>query len=40
MMAAIRMKKNPGIHDDNPPYDDQYNYDYPDPNYYDIVGSK
>ena len=29
-----------GIHDDNPPYDDQYNYDYPDPNYYDIVGSK
>lgn len=34
------MKKNPGIHDDNPPYDDQYNYDYPDPNYYDIVGSK
>lgn len=34
------MKKNPGIHDDNPPYDDQYNYDYPDPDFYDIVGSK
>ena len=34
------MKKNPGIHDDNPPYDDQYNFDYPDPNFYDIVGSK
>ena len=34
------MKKNPGIHDDNPPYDDQYNFDYPDPDFYDIVGSK
>lgn len=34
------MKKNPGIHYDNPPYDDQYNFDYPDPDFYDIVGSK
>ena len=34
------MKKNPGIHDDNPPYDDQYNYDISDPDFYDIVGSK
>lgn len=33
------MKKNPGIHYDNPPYDDQYNYDFPDPAYNDIISS-
>ena len=31
------MKKNPGIHDDNPPYDDQYNYDIPDPDFNSII---
>ena len=36
----FEMNKNPGIHDDNPPYDDQYSFDYPDPNYYDLIGSK
>jgi hypothetical protein len=33
------MKKNPGIHDDNPPYDDQYNYDIPDPDFNNIIGA-
>jgi hypothetical protein len=33
------MKKNPGIHDDNPPYDDQYNYDIPDPDFNSIIGA-
>ena len=34
------MKKNPGIHYDNPPYDNQYNYDTPDPDINDITGAK
>lgn len=32
------MKKNPGINYDNPPYDDQYTFDIPDPNFNDLVG--
>ena len=31
------MKKNPGIHYDNPPYDDDYSFVFEDPDFNDFI---
>ncbi len=31
------MKKNPGIHYDNPPYDEEYSYVFEDPDFDDFI---
>ena len=36
-MRDVSMKKNPGIHYDNPPYDDDYSFVFEDPDFNDFM---